>query len=171
MADLKNQPFLSAIKGKKLEKKPDPSTVFPGGNVRTCGLIGIFTNIILIENQTNGNENWSFKSHTKESKRKLSESKKGNTNCLGRVLSEETKQKISVANKGKIRSEDHRRNHARPMLGRLHSKETKQKMSNTRKGKILSEETKRKIGAKHKGKTISAEHRQRISEANRGQKR
>jgi hypothetical protein len=56
MADLKNQPFLSALKGKKLEKKPDPSAVFPRGNVRTCGLTGIFADIILIENQTNRHE-------------------------------------------------------------------------------------------------------------------
>lgn len=39
--------------------------------------------------------------HSDETKLKMSESAKGNTKCVGRVLSEETKAKISEAHKGK----------------------------------------------------------------------
>jgi hypothetical protein len=38
---------------------------------------------------------------SEETKKKISEAKKGNTCCVGRKLSEETKKKISEANKGK----------------------------------------------------------------------
>lgn len=39
------------------------------------------------------------KHHTKETKERLSKIKKGNKNCVGRILSDETKQKIGEANK------------------------------------------------------------------------
>ena len=39
------------------------------------------------------------KHHTKETKERLSKIKKGNKNCVGRILSDETKQKIGNANK------------------------------------------------------------------------
>ena len=55
---------------------------------------------------------------SEETKKKISEAKKGNTCCVGRKLSEETKKKMSEAN-----------------IGKTHSKETKRKMSETRKGK------------------------------------
>jgi hypothetical protein len=40
--------------------------------------------------------------HSKESKRKMSQSAKGNKRCLGRVMSEETRRKIGEANAGRV---------------------------------------------------------------------
>ena len=99
------------------------------------------------------------KTHSKETKRKISEANKGKT------LSEETKRKISEAKKG----EKH------PNYGKTfsHSEETKRKMSEAmkgenhpmygktpwNKGKTLSEEHKRKMSEANKGKTLSEETR------------
>ena len=93
------------------------------------------------------------KTHSKETKRKISEANKGKT------LSEETKRKISEAKKG----EKH------PNYGKTfsHSEETKRKMSEAmkgenhpmygktpwNKGKTHSEEAKRKMSEAKKGKT------------------
>ena len=78
------------------------------------------------------------KKHTDETRKKMSESSKGNRNCLGRVLSEETKFKISESNKGKKHTDDARKkiseNHhnvsgeKNPMYGKKHSPETIEKI-------------------------------------------
>jgi group I intron endonuclease len=78
------------------------------------------------------------KKHTKETRQKMSESLKGNQNCLGRVLSEETKSKISSSHKGKTLSNETKKkiseNHHNvfgennPMYGRKHSPETIEKI-------------------------------------------
>lgn len=78
------------------------------------------------------------KTHTEETKQKMSESLKGNQNCLGRVLSEETKSKISTSHKGKTLSNSTKKkiseNHHNvsgknnPMYGKKHSPETIEKM-------------------------------------------
>jgi group I intron endonuclease len=78
------------------------------------------------------------KKHTEETKKKMSDSSKGNKNCLGRVLSDETKLKISESNKGKVLSDLVRKkiseNHhdvsgeKNPMYGRKHSPETIEKI-------------------------------------------
>ena len=78
------------------------------------------------------------KTHTEETKQKMSESLKGNQNCLGRVLSEETKKKISTSRKGKTLSNSTKKkiseNHHNvsgennPMYGKKHSPETIEKM-------------------------------------------
>lgn len=78
------------------------------------------------------------KTHTEETKQKMSESLKGNQNCLGRVLSEETKKKISTSHKGKTLSNSTKKkiseNHHNvsgennPMYGKKHSPETIEKM-------------------------------------------
>lgn len=84
--------------------------------------------------------------HTEESKKKISEARKGSNNpmygkpgtMLGKHLSEEARKKISVGHKGKKRSE-----------------EAKKKISEAnkrRKGKHLSEEHKRKLSEANKGK-------------------
>lgn len=77
--------------------------------------------------------------HTEESKRKLSEAKKGKPtwNKYGK-LSEEWKRKIGEANK-------------RAMKGKHLSEETKSKISKANKGKKRSEETKSKISEAKKG--------------------
>lgn len=66
--------------------------------------------------------------HSEETKRRMSESKKGIK------LSEETRKKMSESKKGKLLSE-----------------ETKRKMSESRKGKHCSEEIKQKISEANKG--------------------
>ncbi len=78
------------------------------------------------------------KKHTDETRKKMSESSKGNQNCLGRVLSEETKLKISESNRGKIVSDLTKKkiseNHhnvsgeKNPMYGKKHSPETIEKI-------------------------------------------
>ena len=92
---------------------------------------------------------------SEESKRKLSESKKGSQTMLGKKHSEETRKKISEAQKGRRRnslSEEHKRKisekskRPRPsMKGRTPwnkglkdtiSEETRKKMSDAKKGKI-----------------------------------
>jgi len=78
------------------------------------------------------------KKHTEETKKKMSDSLRGNQNCLGRILSEDTKSKISSSHKGKILSESTKNkiseNHhnvsgeKNPMYGKKHSPETIEKM-------------------------------------------
>jgi len=72
---------------------------------------------------------------SEETKAKISDSMKGNTNCKGRELSDETRSKMSAAKKGAE-----------------HSALTKAKMSTAKKGKTRSEETKAKISASSKGR-------------------
>jgi group I intron endonuclease len=78
------------------------------------------------------------KNHTEKTKEKMSQSAKGNQNCLGRILSEETKLKISASHKGKILSDSTKdkisENHhnvsgeKNPMYGKKHSPETIEKI-------------------------------------------
>lgn len=60
------------------------------------------------------------KNHSKETKEKISAANKGNTNSKGKSPSKETREKLSIAHKGK--------------KGKPHSKETKEKMSIALKG-------------------------------------
>jgi hypothetical protein len=78
------------------------------------------------------------KNHTEKTKEKMSQSAKGNQNCLGRIISEETKLKISASHKGKILSdltkdkisENHHNvsGEKNPMYGKKHSPETIEKI-------------------------------------------
>lgn len=81
-----------------------------------------------------------------ETKRRMSESKKGNKYSLGVCRSKETRLKMSLSRKGKKLSEEHRL-----------------KISLGRKGMKLSEETKMKISLSKKGAKHSAEHRAKVS--------
>jgi len=114
---------------------------------------------------------------SEETKRKMSEAKKGENNPFydkhpseehkhkisetqkGKKLSEEHKYKISESHKGKKHSENTKRKLSEllkgennPLYGKHHSEETKRKMSEAKKGKKLSKETKRKMSKSHKGK-------------------
>jgi len=78
------------------------------------------------------------KTHSEETKKKISDASKGNAYCLGRTLSEETKQKIREKHIGKIVSEETKKkiseNHHdisgknNPMYGKKHSAETIEKI-------------------------------------------
>ena len=82
------------------------------------------------------------KKHSDESKRKMSESKKGKNHPMwGKIPSDETKNKISESNKGKKKSDETKRKMSEAkirskssgMLGKKHSDETKRKMSESQK--------------------------------------
>ena len=99
---------------------------------------------------------------SEETRRKLSEAKKGRTsNRKGVTLSDETRKKISEAKKGKK---------LKPF-----TEEHRKKMSEAKKGRRLSEETRKKISESQKGRTsprkgvtLSEETRKKISEAKKG---
>lgn len=89
-----------------------------------------------------GGEGTSGYKHTKKTKQKMSNAKKGTR------LAEETKQKIGESNKGKTLFE-----------------ETKNKISKANKGKKRSEVTKRKIGEASRGRHHSEETKQKQRDA------
>lgn len=106
---------------------------------------------------------------SEETKKKLSESLKGKPHPhKGVSCSEETKQKISESNKGK---EGY-------WKGKALSEEHKRKLSDTNKGKKpynMTDETRRKMAeskkgkpSNHKGKAHSEETRRKLSEAIKG---
>ena len=89
-------------------------------------------------NLTDGGESANGLKHTEETKKKMSESRKGENHPLyGKHHTEETKKKISESLKGN---------------------------KNPNYGKPLSEETKKKLSESHKGKQFTAEHKQKLSE-------
>lgn len=92
----------------------------------------------ILRNRTDGGEGASGAVVSEETRRKLSDMKRGeNHHYWGKKLpppSEETRKKMSEALKG------------RPGIkGRQHSEESKRKMSEARTGKVFSEETKRNM--------------------------
>ena len=115
----------------------------------------------ILRNKTDGGEGVSGRILSQESRRKISEANKGNTNCLGKTHSEESRKKMSESQKGNTK-----------MLGKTHSEETKRKMSDSSKGntnflgKTHSEETKRKMSEIKKNP--SEETRRKLSEAQKG---
>ena len=96
------------------------------------------------------------KHHSEETKRKMSDARKGKPCPWNRrPMSEEHKKKISKAEKGKPGNRK----------GCVVSEETRRKLSEANKGKRLSEEHKRKISESESGKVISEETRKKMSEA------
>ena len=101
-----------------------------------------------------------------ETRRKISESKRGEKNPnFGKPRSAETRHKMSKAQKGQKRkplSAEHR--------SKLHSVESRRKMSETKRGRKHSAETRRKMSEAKRGRKHSAETRRKMSEAQRGEK-
>jgi len=110
------------------------------------------------------NKSFLGKSHTKESRDKMSKS------LSGRHLSEETKKKISEAN---LRNG----NAPPPAWGRPVSEETRKKIGDAQRGeknhnfgKVTSDETKKKISESKLGVDKSIETRKKMSESKIGEK-
>jgi hypothetical protein len=139
----------------------------------------------ILHNRTDGGDGASGAIRSEETKKKMSEAKKGKT------PSEETRRKLSDAQKGKTRSEEHKRNlsdakkgEKNHMYGKTTSEETRKKQSDAmigknhpNYGKTQSEETRRKLSERQKGeknhnygKTTSEDTRRKISDAHKGKK-
>lgn len=112
--------------------------------IQLYGRIDLGTGIL--RNRTDGGEGTSGAVVSEETRRKLSEMRRGENHYAwgkrgelsprwGKPRSEETKRKMSEARQG----EKH------PLWGKKHSEETKRKMSETRTGKIFSEEARRNM--------------------------
>ena len=85
-------------------------------------------------NFTEGGDGMSGFKHSEETRKKMSESQKGENNPMyGKTHSEETRKKISESMKEKTHSEETRKkiseNNARYWQGKTHSEETRKKMS------------------------------------------
>ena len=114
--------------------------------------------------------------HSKETRRKISEAKKGEKNHnYGKHLSEETMRKISEAKKGKKMSEESRKKLSESRKGITLSEECRHKISESHKGKHHSADSKIKMSESHKGKKyiryskhLSEEHRRKLSESQKG---
>ncbi len=97
------------------------------------------------ENNYNGRPTGQvYPEHTKETRKKLSEANKGNTQ------SEKTKRKISETLKGRTLSEEHIKKMSETLKGRTLSEEHKKKISEANKRRTHSEETKRKMSEARK---------------------
>lgn len=123
---------------------------------------------------------------SEESKRRLSEAKKGRPSPRkGAVLSNESKEKISQARKKNWEDKAYRQNQIEqhkwqtgenhPMYGKHHTEDTKEKIRNARKGSYLTDETKEKLSKANSGsnnpfygKKHTEESRKKMSESLRG---
>ena len=91
------------------------------------------------ENGLDGGATMKGKTHSAESKQKISDAKKGRTH------SDESKQKMSGSQKGRTHSTETKQKMSGSQKGKTHSIKSKQKMSNVKKGKPHSTETKQKM--------------------------
>lgn len=108
---------------------------------------------------------------TDETRRKISEAKKGAKNPrYGVAVSDETRKKMSEAHKGSRHTEETKRRLSKINKGKRHTEETKQKLRKANLGKKLTEEHKRKIGEGNIGRVVSEETRKIISDGKIGKK-
>lgn len=137
----------------------------------------------ILENLTDGGETTTGNIPTEETKRKISQSLKGQR------LSEEHKRKIGESGKGrkhkpesiqkmkKPKTEEHKRKigegrkgKGSSLKGKKQSEEIIRKRSASMKGRKKSEETKRKISESKKGKKMSVEVKMAQSKRKKGNK-
>jgi len=92
--------------------------------------------------------------------------KSGGSKCK---FSEETKRKISESRKGKPSwNKGLKGVQVAWNKGMSHSDETRKKISDAHKGKIVSDEFRKKMSKIHKGKKLSDEHKKKIGEKQKG---
>ena len=109
-----------------------------------------------------------------ETRRKLSESRMGNTNTKGYKHTEETKRKMSaklVGNtytKGYKHTEEAKRNMSESRKGRKTSDATRHKISDLHKGKKMPDSVRQALYNAHIGKKLSEETRHKMSESRMG---
>jgi len=101
----------------------------------------------------------------------------GGEGMSGWKHSEETKKKMSEARKGKSPSEEHKKKISESLKGRKVPKETLTKVSksisgdkNHFYGKHHTDETKARMSKSHTGKKLSNEHKRKLSESSKGNK-
>lgn len=87
---------------------------------------------------------------------------------LGFRHTKESKQKMSESRKGVKLSEEHRLNVSKSLMGKGRSEETKIKIGNGNRGKKRSEEQNKRNGDLKRGGKLSEEHKQKISNSNKG---
>jgi group I intron endonuclease len=104
----------------------------------------------------------------------------GGEGCSGRIPSEETRKKISESHKGEnnpmygVRltgDKNHmygRTGDKHPNYGKHQTEETKKKISKANSGRHPSDETRAKMSKSQKGRVTSEETKQKISKANKG---
>lgn len=110
---------------------------------------------------------------SEETKKKISESKKGKTFKINKPRSEEYRKKQAVSHQGKTVSEETKDKIRIASRSRIKSEEEKQKLRVANTGKIKSEETKKKISESCKGKKrapFSEETKLKMSEAAKNRK-
>ena len=122
-----------------------------------------------------GNKIWLGKTHSIESREKISKAN------IGKSPSIETRLKLSEAGKGRTHSPETKLKMAKIKTGKIHSDESKLKMSESKignqysLGNVLSLETRQKISKSRMGKSpsnkgipMSDEQKLKLSEATRG---
>ena len=118
-----------------------------------------------------GHKIWLGKTHSEESKLKISTANKGNKTWLGRTHSEESKLKMSIAAKNRISkplSETHRQNISKALKGKPFSDEHRLNATKSIIGRTLSETHRKRISESSKGRVFSEETRRKISLAIKG---
>ena len=122
----------------------------------------------MIDGIDQSGENHPFygKKHSAESRKKMSESKMGNTNSVGRILSEEHRNVFTF--KGRKHTEESIKNmiekQGKSNIGRKGEKKGK-KISESLTGRKLSKEHKKNMSDALMGRVISPEWRKKISES------
>lgn len=113
--------------------------------------------------------------HSEESKRKMSESRKGlfageKNPMWHKEVSPETRQKISNALKGRKQPREFVERCSEKRRGQKRTLEQRQRMSDAAKGRIVSDETKEKLRIANTGRKHTEETKIRISAAQKGRK-
>ena len=113
-----------------------------------------------------------------ETKKLISKSKKGkntgeNNPMFGKTHSEETKKKLSELNKGKTHSEETKKKLSELNKGKIINDETRRKISNAKTGKKrepFSEEWLKKLSLSKKGRVMSEEAKEKLIKSKTGMK-